>query len=57
MTERQSPTPRPPKAELEKTQRVLDALEACPPPRWADKLLWRGLRGSTGRGNAELEGC
>ncbi len=23
---------------------ALDALEACPPLWWADRLLWRGLR-------------
>jgi hypothetical protein len=31
-------------AELERLQTTLDALEACPPLWWADKLLWRGLR-------------
>jgi len=31
--------------ELIKLQAVLDAMEACPPLWWADKLLWRGLRG------------
>jgi hypothetical protein len=36
--------PHPLEAELEKIQKVLDALEACHPLWWADKLLWRGLR-------------
>jgi hypothetical protein len=36
--------PHPLEVELEKIQKVLDALEECPPLWWADKLLWRGLR-------------
>lgn len=31
-------------AELGKVRQVMGALEACPPPWWADKLLWQGLR-------------
>jgi hypothetical protein len=38
------PKPHPLETELEKIQKVLAAVEECPPLRWADKLLWRGLR-------------
>jgi formylglycine-generating enzyme required for sulfatase activity len=31
-------------AEMAKIQQVLDALEACPPLGWVDRLLWHGLR-------------
>jgi hypothetical protein len=36
--------PHPLEQELDKLQATLDALEACPPLWWTDKLLWRGLR-------------
>ena len=36
--------PHPLEAELEKIEAALDALEACPPLWWTDKLLWRSLR-------------
>jgi hypothetical protein len=35
--------PHPLEAELTRIQKVLDALEECPPLWWADKLLWKGL--------------
>ena len=34
--------------ELAKIQKVLDALDECPPLWWADKLLWRWLRANPG---------
>ena len=37
-------SPHPLEVELAKIQKVLDALEECPPLWWADKLLWRGLQ-------------
>ena len=42
--QRQPPTPHPLEVESTKIQKVLDALEECPPLWWTDKLLWRGLR-------------
>ncbi len=42
--QREPTAPHPLGVELDKIQDVLDALEACPPLWWADKLLWRGLR-------------
>ncbi len=41
---KQKQPPHPLEAELAKLQATLDALDACPPLWWADKLLWRGLR-------------
>ena len=40
----QPPKPHPLETELTRLQAALDALEACPPLWWTDKLLWRGLR-------------
>jgi len=44
LKQEQQPSPHPLEAELEKLQRTLEALEACPPLWWADELLWQGLR-------------
>jgi hypothetical protein len=38
------PKPHPLETELAKTQKVLDAVQECPPLWWADKLPWKGLR-------------
>ena len=43
-SQRQPPTPHPLEVEIDKLQKTLDTLEACPPLWWADKLLWRGVR-------------
>jgi hypothetical protein len=40
-----APAPHPLEAEPDKIQKALDALKESPPPWWADRLLWRGLRG------------
>ena len=41
---RQPPSPHPLQEEQARVQQVLDALAACPPLGWLDRMLWRALR-------------
>ncbi len=40
----QRPEPHPLEMELARVQAALEAMEACPPLWWPERLLWRGVR-------------